>query len=668
MPRQSFSGRTTSSDRKRGRFTMAAPRLETIGGVGLRSISEANASVIKEDWQPSAYSLSSQIGEVGYLLNLKANTAAKCRLQPQRRVRGTDDWEDTDDPRALRVMRAFVGPNGDTSELLRRGVLHYEIAGEAYLIGTPLKDERERAAGLAWEMLSPLEIKVEKGKAKRTPGGMGGGGAVDVPVDGYYARMLHQDAAYSARADSVIRRMLPIMEEVLVLTQVVDAVAKSRLIAGLLFMPSDISFGNDDESDEDYDDSESGDPFEAELEEYIRRAIEDRASANSLVPGLLRAPGLTDGTPTKNLIGLIDLAKGLDTLYQELRSESLERLIAGLDAPPEMVTGKGGLNHWTGYNIDAEFLTKHVTPPGEFVTGFFTTSYFRPMLKVFENMVPEEAEEFRLRFDTSPVTARADAGTTTREAWDRVIAGDTAYARSIGLDAADMPTEEERKRRMLQKLLDTQPVALGAAVLPALYPDDPDIEALVAAWPSAAAPTQFNDPEPQGPRDPNEVTVPRPQGPTLSERDLIQRLAIAADAELGTALKTAGSRALALLSLSAPEEAVALRSHRRQDVLTGIGHERLTELGVTVETLFTSCFDDLAERGAAWISDYLVASGVTTQTAGELAAEAMLELNKLLVLHAGSATMRRISRDRNGLRVPVELVELALDSTRTVRL
>lgn len=647
---------------------MALPRLDLGNSpTGLRSISDAAADSFKENWQPTAYALSSQIGEVGFLLNLKANTVAKCRLQPQRRIAGTDEWEDTDDPRAIRVMRAFYGPSGGTPEILRRATLHYEIAGEGYLIGTPVKDDRGRAAGLLWEMLSPVEVKVEKGKAKRTPGGMGGGGQVDVPIDGYYARMIHQDAAFSGRSDCVIRRMLPIMEEILLLTQVVDAVAKSRLIAGLLFMPNDISFGNDDESDEDWDDSESGDPFEEELEAYIKRAIEDRSSPNSLVPGLLRAPGITDGHPTKDLIGIIDLAKGLDTLYQELRSESLTRLSAGLDAPPEMITGKGGLNHWTGYNIDAEFVSKHVVPPGEFITEFFTGSYFRPMLKVFESMDREEAEEFRLRFDTSPITARVDAGTTTKEAHDRGIASDLAYARSIGLDVGDMPDPVERKRRTLEGIMLAQPVALGGIVLPMLYPDDPQIAAAASEWPTSA-PVQSNDPLPGGQKDPNEVTVPTPRGPNLSERELVQRLAVAADAELEAALKVAGNRVITKIGLVDSKEAAVLRAQRRQEVLSMVGHEKIEALGVEVADLFAGCFDGLVERGTDWIRDYLMAAGLDSYLAEEQAQVAMRELKNLLTLHAESATRRRIRRDSNGLRVPLELVEMALDATRLVRL
>src|SRR5690606_15096600 len=53
----------------------------------------------------------------------------------------------------------------------------------------------------------------------------------------------------------------------------------------------------------------------------------------------------------------IDLARDLDTLYLNLREEARTRLAVGMNVPPEIMNGKGGLNHWC-VDTDTKILTR----------------------------------------------------------------------------------------------------------------------------------------------------------------------------------------------------------------------------------------------------------------------------------------------------------------------
>lgn len=640
-----------------------APKLERIGD---------STSLDRKDvvWQTEGYRHADLVGELGYYLTLKSNVVSKCILRPERQIPGTDTWEDDDDPRSARVLQSFVAPTGGQSELLRTAALHWDIAGEAFLVGTPLVDERQRAAGLVWEFLSTLEFKIENKKATRMSAGAGGGGQEQVPFDGYWAHLLNPDPAYSGRATSTVKRVLPILQEIVLLTQLVEAVAKSRIAAGIWFVPWEITMtGSGDESDQGAggvghmgDDLEE---FEEELGSYLREPIDDNASVAALIPMLLRGPAMIGNQPTKDLLGMISFGRDLDRLFQDLRIEALARLNGGLDAPPEIISGKGSLNHWTGYNIDDEFLGGHVEPVGNRIADFSTSAYYRPMLAVMEGMLPEEAQRRRLRFDTSPVVRHADAAANTRDAWDRIIASDVAYGRAAGLDEGDMADEEEQRNRILQKMIYAQPALLGPTILPILFPDDPAIQA--AEWPSPGfdqgGTGSIPDPSLGQPGSPS---VGAPSAHVRSEAELTQRLVTAADAALEAALRTAGNRLLARATGDHESLGKALRGHRREEVLTGAGQKGLEQLGVTAEDLLDGTLDEFGQRARSWICDYLVQGDVPRTQADEVAARISTEMQQLLSLHAAAAATTRPVRGPNGLLVPNELVDMAMRSAQGV--
>lgn len=309
-----------------------------------------------EAWQRDAYGYYEVIGEVGYAISLTANTVAACEIRPievDNEV-APGGWRETGDERVLRVWNALVSPRGGKPELYRKAILNLQIAGECFLLGSPMEDEFGREAGISWEFISPEELRVENyGRTiKRNMGGYGGQQMVDLDPDAHYiARFWRSDPRFSERPDCSLKHVLPICREVVVLTQVVDAIAKSRLPAGILFVPDEMSFGSYDETEDDSDNTDEMDPFTQELVEHLTAPIDDRTSAASLVPLLMRGPA-----EFFDKVKVIEVARDLDTLYMELRDEALRRIATGMDIPPEIMQGKGGLNHWC-FDDQTEVLT-----------------------------------------------------------------------------------------------------------------------------------------------------------------------------------------------------------------------------------------------------------------------------------------------------------------------
>jgi hypothetical protein len=648
--------------------------LARFGSAALQHVGDWHAPQRKgHEWQRDAYAYNELIGEIGYLHALTANLVSSAELKPVRVEIGDDGrraLSETSDPRVNRVMEAFTGPMGGQKELKRRAALHYQIAGESYLVGTPLVDEHGRSQGISWEFLSTEEIKVDTQGSRQRIQRNATGASDDksfVDVEAYIARFWRPDPQFSMRADSPMKRVLPICRELIVLSEVVDAVAKSRLPAGILVIPEELSFGPLNESEEESSDTDDIDRFVQALVEHMRAPVEDRTSAAGLVPLVVKG-----AAEYLDHIRVIPLGQDIDRAYQDLREELLKRIAQGLDAPPEIIGGKAGLNHWTSYNVDADFITKHVNPVGEAIAEFVTTAYLRPMLVEFEGMTEEEAASYAVVFDARSLTARSDEGPAATGAWDRLALSDMAYLRANGFSEEDAPSEEERQRRLLEKLVLADPTTYGPIVLPLLYPDLADVFHTSAPG-SGRAPSVDAPSTPAGPRaelpPENPPSEPpsgaAPQGASddsLIDAALVERLTTAADAALDRALERAANRVLSRMNGKHPVLRDAFKGVPKNEVLSRMTDLDFRSLGITRDEVIVDAWDGLEMRGRAWVRDALIRRGEPSFLADEIAEAAMRELVGRLNEFLFSSIGVKIPVLASGLRVPTELVTGSLRS------
>lgn len=559
------------------------PALASVSSASLHRVKDSEIPARKGlDWQRDAFTYNELIAEIGYLHNLTANlvSVAELRVVEEAWVGNEVVANESDDIRAIRVMRAFTGPQGGQKELKRRAALHLQIAGESYLLGTPLKDKVNRPGGFSWEFASTEEIRVTssttgKKTVKRNMFGTGDKDSGFVDVEAFIARMWRPDPRFSQRADSPMKRVLPICRELVVLSEVVDAVAKSRLSAGMLFVPEELSFGpvNENEGSDNTDDL---DEFVETLMQHMSAPVEDRTSAAGLVPLVVRG-----ASEFGKEIKLIDLARNLDSTYQSLREELLNRIARGLDAPPEVLTGKASLNHWSAYSVDTEFITHHVNPLGEIIAEFITVAYLRPMLIQYENLSELEAQRFHLVFDARSLTARADEGPAATAAWDRLALSDDSYLRSNGFDVESYPDEDERKRRMLEKVLMADPGDYGPVILPVLYPE------LASVFGPKPAPSTGVSPK---------AAVPEPAGvpfPSRGESPVDPPANPPSDAPPATAGVESGSDLLV-------EELTREANAALSEILRGVADVNDVRVGLSRSSSSTRVTDWFATMGLSW--------------------------------------------------------------------
>jgi hypothetical protein len=627
----------STHSRRAGSFAMIQPqRAVTMSSAALQTIGERKQAPAGSqrasadlEWQRRAYELSDELGELGYLLNLKANVVSRCNLNPQQWIDG--QWENTEDERALRVHDSFVGPYGGQQELKRRAALQLATAGESYLLGTPLSDGAgsppdAQRYGIIWEFLSTEELRIVPGRpVERRRDGFT---VETIPAEAYMARVWRAHPRHSEWSDSEVRRVRSIAEEVLTLTQMTEAIARSKIPAGMLFIPETMSVNSTDESD-DPDGGENADGLDPATRIVMKHMVtptRDRKSAASLVPLVVVGPA-EEGQH----IRLIDLARALDTYGQELRQEALQRLAQGLDSPPEMMSGKSGMNHWGSWQIDSEFIVKHVAPLGDLLAQFLTVSYVRPMLMLFEGMSADDANQFRYEFDLSPVTARDDAGASAQALHPLEVLSDESLLKANGFDTSDKPDAQELFIRRAMRLISAAPVSLGPVLLN-LIPgfENVDTSALVpVANPTGGPATPLQPGQPSS----GETQPPQP----AAIRSLHMQLQTACDMALERAVERAGSK---IIAAAAKNIAVRdrLRSVPKLQVVSMVTPEELRELGVARhERLLEDAWDGLQRRAVPWIRSYLVQLGWDQYKADDsaaLAASALCEaMNSFVAAH-----------------------------------
>jgi len=560
MPRSSGGSRTNAAmTATSAGYAMVQPRRAAmVSSASLQRVGSMKAPIgAPEAWINDSYGYYEVVPEIAFVMNLMADTLASCEMVPVER----DDsvakggWRETADRRVARVWDAFVPVVGGKKELMRKAALQSQIGGECFLVGTAQPAGGAVRGGRTWEFCSPIEIRIEStGVIKRDFGGYASQQAIALAPDTDISRFWRSDPRYAFRSDCAMKHLLTIAQEVVLLTQVVDAVAKSRLPAGLLIVADELSFGPDNESEEDGDDTDQKDPLSTDLIDQLIAPLEDRASAASLVPLLLRVPHefVADG------VKLIDLSRELDSLFLDLRNEAIHRIAIGLDVPPEMLEGKSNLSHWGSYNVDAQFVDKHVKPLGEALCEFLTQSYLIPMLLTHEDMTEEEALSFRLRFDASKITSKTDASGNARAAYDRKEISRATFLRENGFDESDAPDHEERKQRDLDALMEAEPVVFGPQVIFYKYPElQGQIDLSVIGYDENGVATDANPGDPStGPQRKNDTgPTSRPvrdqdsgqgepirRGPAGSrlEESLIDKITASADDALDQAVEEIG--------------------------------------------------------------------------------------------------------------------------------
>lgn len=667
-------------------LAMEMPQISRVATATGRQVKDFDGKIKPQEWQAEAYGHADQIGELGYVLTLLAANVAKGKLvvverdehgqvvEPEKDEQGRDIIQG-DREKAERVLQAFRGPEGDHRAMLAAGAIHDQIAGEGLLLGEPIPDTN----GISWELVSVLEVVQDQRAEVLTRKRSAKSGTVSIadptaaaqPLDPdtYLARYHRADWSHSGDATSALRRNAAVCREVILWTQLIESTIKSRLAAGLLLVPEEITFGTDDEGMEDVDDA---DRFIELLVEHMSAPVTDRKSAAAIAPMVVRcASDLIDKWKLLSLTdGSLDLMGMLDA-----RSNALRRLAAGLDVPLEVMTGMGSTSHWSAANIDQSTVDKHVIPIGERLARFFSTSMFRRLLIAAEEMDEATSERWALEFDGSEIATRSDVATSADLLHREGLISDDARVEAHGFDPNEVrPSDEERSRRIVEKLA-VVPDKGNLPMLPAIGVDleamglDPEVVDKLFSPPKPAPmfqPAQPEDPPEDQPEDVPPEPIGGPEIPAAGEPDgeamriVLERVRTAASMAVDRALERSANQVVTAARRLPAETRAKVDSpnyrsgSRKVEVLRLLSATDWRAVQRSPEALIRGAFTDFEQQAVDWLREAFEATREPL-TADEDARRAASLLCAQLDALALSAFRQPLQRER-GLSVPMALV------------
>jgi hypothetical protein len=416
-------------------------------------LTPSNASYQKrqeEIWQTRALGFYDRIGEIRFCSQFYARMLSRVDFFPAK-LNADGKLEQIKDGPAVELLDRIQDPGGGRKRIqYDYGRLMF-VTGEGILLGTDLEGDRER-----WRFLWRGEVHIDDQTGVATRKDSFGGLTNEKGV-GY--RMWTPHPMWSDRADSPLRAVLDIAEELIILTAAVRATAVTRLLNGMLVVPSEIAPAPPEEG---LDEDPELNVFVQKLVEHITAQIENPGAAEARVPFYMEG-----GYDYLDRVKWIEMHNpATDYLEKDLRLEAIDRLALGLDLPPEALKGLSDANHWTGQQVKWDMWQTHGKPFADQFATDLNDAYLRPALIEAD----EDPADIFIGYDDSQVVVSPDQTAVADEAMDRLALGFTGYRKLKGIPEDMAPTEEEQKLIAGVKMRDPVVAGLEEAAPPVRGP------------------------------------------------------------------------------------------------------------------------------------------------------------------------------------------------------
>lgn len=424
-------------------------------------------------WQLSAWQCYDNVGEVNYAFNYSASVLSRVRVHAAAVISPdsapvevtdaiqvtTDSYGSTEgtpngiDPRLAERAIHFMdqlGGHSSKAPMLKAFALNIQVAGECYLACI---DEK-------WGVHSTSELRITASEQAMWQPSISTVSVVPrilapgTPI----GRIWNQHPRFSADPDSSLRSVLADCEELILLARLMRVAARSRLNAGILFIPDTLTSAGrtigsnnpDDEAEVD----EDLDEFDKDLYDSITAPVSQEDNAAAIVPLVVRGPA--DEIKSVNYIQMArDVSGALETRSQTV----LNRVLQGINAPKEL----GGAGQSTGaarYSqmLDEQSYKALVEPLALMFSDAVTEIYLQPLLKA-DIQIQEWAKEdptimdqvgrIVCWYDPSEVVTSIDQSAAATTGLNANILSQSAWLKANGFSDNDAATDDELAKRLL---------------------------------------------------------------------------------------------------------------------------------------------------------------------------------------------------------------------------
>lgn len=457
-------------------ITASAARLDM---KNKKEVDAINKRRLADVWQEHAWEYYDLIGEIKYSANLVASITSRVNLyvgfvedtaDVPSDIKDVDRLDDAFKQQAEDILYMLESGNGGTAGLLRNAALNLFIAGECWLINEPARFSTGEPS--KFQIRSVAEIVTTgrnsqvaiKPRRDSKPADF-----IALPTNGFASRIWRNHGRYSDEADSSIRGILDICDQLLILDRAATAAAKSRMNAGILFVPDGLS--NVTQSDGDLgvpgemadlsDDIQES--FEEELIAGLVTPVEDITSMASLVPTVIRGP-----EDLGEKIRHIPLERSVDPQLAGRSEKLLDRILSGLDIPKDVAAGMSNVKYSNAIIIEEQLYKAHIEPLILLITDSLTIGFLRPALRAQgwpENLVNRAV----VWYDPSAISAKPSKAEAATTLYNMKVIGAEAVLRAHGFTPADAPSDMERAQRMAEEramISDAMSETLLSSIIP----------------------------------------------------------------------------------------------------------------------------------------------------------------------------------------------------------
>ncbi len=391
----------------------------------------------------------------------------------------------------------------------------------------------------------------------------------------------------SGEADSPMRSVLEVAEELIALTQAVRSTATSRTVAGMLLMPNEMV---PPPAEPGGDEDEESDPFVDEMLMHLETQIENAGSAAAASPWVIW--GAYELLDKIRMVKLHDVAN--DYMERDLRTEAVQRMARGMDFPAEYLLGLSNANHWAAKQILDDMWRSHGAGVADQFVGDVNDAYLRRGLK--DQDYPGW-QDVVIGYDESQIVVPADQTKDAVEAYKLIEVSGKGLRTLMNIPEALAPSKAEREHREALQLKDA--AALG------LEPEG----------------------QPQPPQAPGPSDGPPPPGP---EGDSGRETRVTAAVELGAAeMAVARCREMAGIKLMHkqkrhPEFFADMNGQQEGEIAASVGTEILGRISETALDLVRGGADPLTTVLQTWGYSSIQAKAVS-QTVESYAARTLFK-------------------------------------------
>lgn len=446
-------------------------------------------SAYASKWQGEAWEYYDAIGEIKYAFNLVASVVSRVRLY----TAVIDDPAEapvpirnsaTVDPKlagaAERALERLNSAYGGQAGLLRDAALNLNVTGECYLVQRP----ELIGTGLpeSWDIRSTDELAVDQqgnvtiipraDLAQAASSNANKKGVIKLPKNAFVGRIWRSHPRYSEDAESSLKGLLDLCDELLLLNRTFRATARSRLNAGALYLPDGLSTSASADPDYPYDPADdvvntpesAEDEFEDQLIDAMTTPISDESSASAVVPLIIRGPA-----ELGDKIKQFKFERSFDPALAQRADRVLERILQGLDVPKDIVTGLANVRYSNAVQIDESLYKAHIEPLLLLISDALTVVYLRPYL-VSIGYDAADVQRIVVWFDPSAISTRNDRAADADSGFEKMAISLDTWRRTHGFSDADAPEPTEIALRLLFQRGVITP-ELSEALLNTIAPD-----------------------------------------------------------------------------------------------------------------------------------------------------------------------------------------------------